>query len=287
MLPTVADMSRDKKGGAQVAGKGGLASGAGNGSGRAIDTSKPNIARVYDYWLGGKDNFAADREVAARMLEQDPDLARRVRDNREFVTKVAGRAAERGVVQFIDLGAGLPARPSVHEAARAISPLARVVYVDNDPVVISHAQALLVTGTGLAAMAGDLRDPGAVLSDPVLGSVIDFSQPVCVILAAVAHFLPAAQAAGLAARYMAPLAAGSWLAVSCAHFTDEGLLAQLYAMHTTAPFQNHGTGELTSFLGGLDVLPPGIAEVRRWLSGVGGTPTGRSAYMLCGVGVKG
>ena len=269
-----------------MAGKDAPDSVAGNGSGQAIDTSKPNIARVYDYWLGGKDNFAVDREVAARMLEQDPDLARRVRDNREFVTTVVGRAAARGVVQFVDLGAGLPARPSVHEAARAISPLARVIYVDNDPVVISHAQALLATGEGLAVIAGDLRDPGAVLSAPVLGSVIDLSQPVCVILAAVAHFLTAGQAAELAARYMAPLAAGSWLAVSFAHFTDEGLLARLYAMHTTAPFQNHGAEELTSFLGGLDVLPPGIAEVRRWLSGIGGTPTGRGAYMLCGVGVK-
>lgn len=253
----------------------------------AIDISQPNIARVYDYWLGGKDNFAVDREVAARMLEQDPDLARRVRDNRQFVTKVAERAAERGVVQFVDLGAGLPTRPSLHEAARAVSPLARAVYVDNDPVVIAHAQALLATGEGLAAISGDLRDPGAVLSDPVLGSTIDLSQPVCVVLAAVAHFLPAAEAAGLAARYLAPLAAGSWLAVSFAHFADEDLLARLYAIHTTAPFQNHGSEELAWFLGGLDLLPPGIAEVRRWVSGVGGTPAGRSAYMLCGVGVKG
>jgi O-methyltransferase involved in polyketide biosynthesis len=270
-----------------VVGEGALASGTGDGIGKAVDISRPNIARVYDYWLGGKDNFAIDRKVAAGMLEQDPDLARRVRDNREFVTKVAGRAAERGVVQFIDLGAGLPARPSVHEAARAVSPQARVVYVDNDSVVVSHARALLATGKGLEAISGDLRDPDAVLCDPVLGSVIDLSQPVCVILAAVAHFLPAAQAAELTARYMASLASGSWLAVSVAHFADEKLLAQLYAMHTSAPFQNHGAAELTSFLGGLDVIPPGIAEVQRWLSDTGGMLTGRSAYMLCGVGIKG
>jgi O-methyltransferase involved in polyketide biosynthesis len=269
-----------------VADEGAPASGAGNGSGQAIDISKPNIARVYDYWLGGKDNFAVDREVAAQMLEQDPDLARRVRDNREFVTTVARRAAERGIVQFIDLGAGLPARPSVHEAARSISPLARAVYVDNDPVVISHARALLATGEGVTVVSGDLRDPAAVLSDPALGKVIDLSRPACVILAAVAHFLPAAQATELAAQYMAPLASGSWLAVSVAHFADEELLARLYAMHTTAPFQNHGAAELTSFLGELDVIPPGIGEVRHWLSGIGGTPDGRSAYMLCGAGVK-
>jgi S-adenosyl methyltransferase len=269
-----------------VAGEGVLASGAGNGSGQAIDTSKPNIARVYDYWLGGKDNFAIDRAVAARMLEQDPDLARRVRDNREFVTGVAQRAAEQGIAQFVDLGAGLPAHPSAHEAARKVNPLARVVYVDNDPVVVSHSQALLATGDGLAAIAGDLRDPGTVFADPAFSRVIDLSQPVCVILAAVAHFLPAAQAAEVTSRFMAPLAAGSWLAVSFAHFTDEELLARLYATHTTAPFQNHGPEELASFFGGLTELPPGTAEVRRWLSGVGGTPAGRSAYMLGGVGVK-
>jgi hypothetical protein len=251
-----------------------------------FDTTKPNIARVYDYWLGGRANFAVDREVAGRMLQQDPELRQRVRDNREFVTGVARRAAERGISQFIDLGAGLPTYPSVHEAARAVNPLARVVYVDNDPVVLSHARALLAKGKGTAVADGDLRDPGAVLSDPALRGEIDFSQPVCVILAAVAHFLPAARAAEVTAQFMEPLAAGSWLAVSFAHFTDEELLARLYALHTTAPFQNHGDAELASFLGGLDPLPPGIAEARRWLSGVGGVPKGKSAYMLCGVGAK-
>jgi S-adenosyl methyltransferase len=116
-----------------------------------MDTSKPNIARVYGYWLGGKDNYAIDRDVAGRMLAHDPGLRDRVRDNREFVTGVARLAAERGIAQFIDLGAGLPTRPSVHEAARAVNPGARVWYVDNDPVVVSHARALLATGAGLAA----------------------------------------------------------------------------------------------------------------------------------------
>jgi trans-aconitate methyltransferase len=260
---------------------------AGGQDGRAVDTSRPNIARVYDYWLGGKENFAVDREVAARMLEHDPDLRRRVRDNRAFVTSVARKSAEQGIDQFIDLGAGLPAHPSVHEAAREVSPRARVVYVDNDPVVISHADALLARGEGLAVTAADLRDPGAVFADPVLAGTIDLSRPVGIICAAVAHFLPAAQAAELMARYTAPLAAGSWLAISFAHFTDTDLLARLFALHTTAPFQNHGSADLATFLGGLELMPPGIAEVRRWLSGIGGTPKEKHAYMLCGVGVKG
>jgi hypothetical protein len=251
-----------------------------------MDTSKPNIARVYDYWLGGKDNYAIDREVAGRMLEHDPELRDRVRDNREFVAVVARQAAERGIVQFLDLGAGLPTRPSVHEAAREVNPLARVVYVDNDPVVVSHARALLATGEGLAVTPADLRDPAAVLADPVVRDVIDPAQPVCVILAAVVHFLPAAQATEIAAGFIRPLAAGSWLAVSFAHFTDEELLARLYALHTTAQFRNHGTAQLAAFLAGLDLIPPGIADVRRWLAGIAGTPKCRSAYMVCGVGAK-
>jgi O-methyltransferase involved in polyketide biosynthesis len=254
--------------------------------GYRIDPSKPNIARVYDYWLGGKDNFAIDRDVAARMLEQDPDLRERVIDNRRFVTAAATRAAEHGIVQFIDLGAGLPAHPCVHEAARAVRPDARVVYVDNDPVVVSHARALLADGDGVVVVNADLRDPGAVLAHPVLCRVIDFAQPVCVILAAVAHFLPAAQAAEVIASFMRPLAAGSWLVISVAHFVDEELLATLYAMHTTAPFQNHDPGQVAAFLGGLELVTPGIAEVRRWLSGTGGTPNDRPAYIVCGAGVK-
>ena len=252
----------------------------------ASDASKPNIARVYDYWLGGKTNFAVDRDVAARMLEQDPELRQRVRDNRRFITGVASMAAGRGIGQFLDLGAGLPTYPSVHEAAREFSPRARVVYVDNDPIVLSHARALLAKGAGLAVMDADLTDPGTVFTHPVLRDEIDLSQPVCVLLAAVVHFLPAALAAEVTTRLMDWLAPGSWLAVSFAHFTDEELLAQLYAMHTTAPFNNHGEPELARFLGDLDVLPPGIAEARRWVSGIGGVPNDKAAYMLCGVGAK-
>lgn len=252
-----------------------------------FDTSTPHIARVYDYWLGGNNHSAADRQVAAAMLARDPDLAQRVRDNREFVTTVAGRAAQQGILQFLDLGAGLPTHPAVHEAARAINPLARVAYVDNDPLVVSQARALLATEEGTAALSGDLRDPRTVLLEPALVGVIDLSQPVCLILAAVAHFLPAAQAAELIAHYMARLAPGSWLAVSVAHFADEELLTRLYAMHTTAPFQNHGITEIASFLGGLELIAPGIAEVRRWLSGIPGTPAEASASMLCCVAVKG
>jgi hypothetical protein len=129
-----------------------------------IDTSVPNVARIYDYLLGGKDNFAADREAAQQLLAAVPHIAGMVRDNRSFIGRaVRFLAGEAGIRQFLDLGAGLPTRSCVHEMAQAVAPDARVVYVDNDPVVCSHGQALLEPGDGLAVVLGDLRRPAEIL----------------------------------------------------------------------------------------------------------------------------
>ena len=138
-----------------------------------FDSATPNMARVYDYWLGGKDHYAADRAEAERLLAIYPPLRDLVRENRAFVIQAVSWAARQGIGQFIDLGAGLPASPAVHQAARAVLPAARVAYVDIDPVVLSHARALLATSDGVAAVAADLRDPAAVLADPELRAVID------------------------------------------------------------------------------------------------------------------
>ena len=132
----------------------------------ALDTSVPNMARIYNYWLGGKDHFAADRAEADRLVALYPPLPVLARENRAFLIEAAGWAARQGIGQFIDLGAGLPASPSVHQAARAVLPAARVAYVDIDPVVLTHAAALLATGDGVAAVDADLRDPAAVLGQP-------------------------------------------------------------------------------------------------------------------------
>ena len=157
------------------------------GSGSAV----PNMARVYDYWLGGKDHYAADRAEAERLLAIYPPLRDLVRENRAFVTEAITWAARQGIGQFIDLGEGLPASPSVHQAARAVLPAARVAYVDIDPVVLSHARALLTIDDCVTAVAADPREPAAVLADPELRAVIDPARPVGIILGAVLHFLDA------------------------------------------------------------------------------------------------
>ena len=143
-----------------------------------FDTSTPNMARIYDYWLGGKDNYAADRAEAERLLAIYPPLRDLVRENRSFVTEAGAWATRQGIGQFIDLGAGLPASPAVHEGARAVLPAARVAYVDIDPVVLSHALALLATSDGVTAIGADLRDPAGVLAHPDLRAVIEPVKPI-------------------------------------------------------------------------------------------------------------
>ena len=188
-----------------------------------VDVTRPSVARVYDYWLGGKDNFVSDREMGGRMAELNPALPDLVRHNREFICAAAARAAAAGISQFLDLGSGLPAHPAVHEAVREVIPDARVCYVDIDPVAAVHAQALLAGGEGLAAVRADLTEPEIVLGDPRVRAVIDVSQPVAIILAAVLHFLPAAPAAAVCASYMSQAARGSWLIVSSGHYEDKEL----------------------------------------------------------------
>jgi S-adenosyl methyltransferase len=144
----------------------------------ALDTSVPNMARIYNYWLGGKDHFAADRAEADRLVALYPPLPALARENRKFLIKAADWAARQGIGQFIDLGAGLPVSPSVHQAARAVLPAARVAYVDTDPVVLTHAVALLATGDGVTAVNADLRDPAAVWGHQDLRAVIDPARPV-------------------------------------------------------------------------------------------------------------
>ena len=147
-----------------------------------FDTTRPNIARVWDYWLGGKENFAADRELAQKMLAVHPVSAQMARENRQFLGRAVSYVAARGVRQFIDVGAGLPTALNTHDIARRVDPQARVAYVDNDPIVISHARSLLARSPGVIAVPGDMRDPGGILADAGLAELIDLAEPACVIL---------------------------------------------------------------------------------------------------------
>ncbi len=228
-----------------------------------FDPTKPNIARVWDYWLGGKDNFAADRELAEKMLAVHPPTARMARENRQFLGQAVGYVAARGVRQFIDVGAGLPTALNTHDIAQHVDPQARVAYVDNDPIVISHAGGLLAKSPGVIAVPGDMRDPGRILADPVLTGLIDLAEPVCLILSAILHFADAGKARDVAATFAKAVAPGSYLIISCGSgnrsegeaFTSEYTAARVYI---------HSAEEISSFFDGLELVPPGVVAVPRW-----------------------
>jgi O-methyltransferase involved in polyketide biosynthesis len=251
-----------------------------------IDATRPSVARVYDFWLGGKDNFAVDRETGGRMAEVNPSLPRLVRDNRQFLCAAATRAAGAGVAQFLDLGAGLPAHPAVHEAVREVNADARVCYVDNDTAAALHAAVLLADGEGLAAVQADLTDPGSLLARPEVRAMLDFGRPVGIVLGAMLHFLPADAAARLCAAYLSRAARGSWLIVSTGYYADKELgdRVQQAAAHTR--FWNHDAAAVTSWLEGLEIVPPGVCEAGRWVAGTGGVPTQRPVYPLAAAAVK-
>ena len=151
----------------------------------------PNVARIHNFLLGGKDNYAEDRQVADCLLAVVPDARAAARANRHFLGRaVRFLAAEAGIRQFIDIGAGFPAAGNVHQVAQELEPLSRVVYVDNDPVVVSHARALLCTGPGVGAIEGDLRDPAGILDHPDVRAVVDLGEPVAVRAGGGAAFHP-------------------------------------------------------------------------------------------------
>ena len=251
-----------------------------------FDPSRPNIARVYDYWLGGKDNFAADRDLAQKMCEINPTVPAMVRDNRAFAVRAVTRAAESGITQFLDLGAGLPTEPSLDQAARAVNPDAKVAYVDFDPVVISHLRALVARQPGITAASADLTDPAAVLAHPDIRQTIDLAQPVCIIMACTLHFMKSAQAKEVAAAYMDRAAPTSQIAVSVVHIASQALRATPRETYTAGTFFRHGPEEMTDWLAGWQLLPPGLAEARRWVAGIDGVPAGAGSYILCAAAVK-
>ena len=259
-----------------------------------VDASVPNVARIYDYLLGGKDNFAADREAAQRLLAGIPHMAGLVRDNRSFIARaVRFLAGEAGVRQFLDLGAGLPARSCVHEMARAVAPDARVVYVDNDPVVVSHGQALLESGDGVAAVLGDLRRPAEVLGHPQVAGLLDFSQPVAVLCAAVLHFVPDEDGPHeVIAAYRDHLAPGSYLALT--HGTvgtpendPRGLAQKATGVYerSSASLHVRPLPEIVRFFDGFELVDPGVVWMGQWRPDPS-IPAAAPDSLLAGVGRK-
>ena len=237
-----------------------------------IDTSRAHPARMYDYYIGGKDHFAADREVADAALASWPAGRIGLRENRRFLGRaVTYLAAEAGVRQFLDIGSGLPTAANVHEIAQQADPACRVAYVDNDPMVLSHARALLSSAPeGRTAYArGDLRRPAEILDSQQVRSVIDFSQPVAVILMAVLHFLEDTDKPdAVLGTLLDALAPGSYLAAS--HMTlehdPEGVGGGQRAYHRAGlPMRARDADEFASLaFPGLDLVPPGVVLVSEW-----------------------
>jgi hypothetical protein len=235
------------------------------------DLRKPNVARVYDYLLGGFEAFAADREQAAGLLRICPSLGLAALENRYFVARVITWAAGQGVTQFADLGAGAPVRKAgagvledVHVTARAASPSARVAYVDNDPVVLSHSRAFRTASRGVAVIGADLTDASSVLANPALLAVIDAAQPVCLIFGLVLGFMAAWRAREVVAAYTERIAPGSLVVISSGRCDDEALWKQLSEAYTAADLYNHGPAEVEGFLAGLKLLPPGLVAAHSW-----------------------
>ena len=252
----------------------------------AVDAGRPNIARVYDYLLSGKDNYAADRAEAARLIEVFPLLPVRARQNRLFLARAVTWLAGQGIRQFVDIGCGLPTANNTHQLARAAHPDCRVAYVDQDPVVVSHAHALL-SGTGVIALQGDLADPDAILADPALQRLIRPGEPTAVIVALVMHFFDAATARGIAAAITRAIAPGSYVVISAGSGDEQtgGRLAREYQAGT---LYNHSPAQIGAFYDGLDLIPPGLADAMAWVPGPAAPLRSRlrGGHILAGVGRK-
>jgi hypothetical protein len=263
-----------------------LAAGSGGG---AVCITEPNVARMYAYWLRGKDHYAADRAAAGKVLERFPEVAMVARANRSFVTRAVRYLADQGIIQFLDIGSGLPASPNVHETARSITPGARVVYVDLDPVVLAHARALLAVDENVGVVAGDVRDPARLLSVVAGTGVIDSIRPAGVLLTSLLHFLTAGEADAAVAMLREWMAPGSYLVISAgtATGTDPELIRLLQdAYGGTAPVTGRAETEIAAWFEGLTLVDPGLVDVWAWRPETWLRPTTTRARFLAGVGYK-
>jgi SAM-dependent methyltransferase len=240
-----------------------------------VDTSRPSVARMYDYYLGGKDNFAVDRAAADAMMATVPESVQMVASNREFLARAVHHlAAEAGIRQFLDIGSGLPTRRNVHEVAQAAAPNSRVVYVDHDPLAVVHGRALLAINENTRYIQGDLREPRKILDDDHVRELIDFDRPVAILLVAVLHFIgeqdDPARILGLLRERMAP---GSHLVVS--HILDDPRPHEIGRILNAAGaprWYPRTRDEILRFFEGLELIQPGLVLLPRWQS-PGAEPT--------------
>ncbi|HEY0542262.1 MAG TPA: SAM-dependent methyltransferase [Actinoallomurus sp.] len=259
---------------------------AGSPAGAKVDPTVPSVARMYDFFLGGKDNFAADRAAAEQVSRALPSVEGVARSNRQFLQRAVRFAAGLGIEQFLDLGAGLPTQGNVHEIARSIRPAARVVYVDNDPVVSSHGRALLARDEQTAVIEADMRDPAGVLGDTTVRALIDVDRPVCVLFVAVLHFVTDEDdPAGLVARFRDAVPPGSCLVVSHAAIEEQRNRKVGTAYRSaSAPFLPRTREQVASLLDGTRIVEPGVVALHEWRpeGGEYATNAGWTAVALTG-----
>ncbi|MGH3244180.1 MAG: SAM-dependent methyltransferase [Spirillospora sp.] len=258
-----------------------------------VNSAVPHTARVWNYWLGGKDNYIVDRELGDQIQEVLPDIVASARADRGFLGRaVTHLAGDAGIRQFLDLGTGLPTAGNTHEIAQAIAPESRIVYVDNDPLVLRHAQALLTSTPEGATdyIQADAREPDAILEQAA--ATLDFTRPVAIMMLGILNFVvDDAQAREVVDKLLSAVPSGSFLAV--AHPTGEvnGDAAQqavdMSNQAGVAPMRLRGGTELERFFDGLELLEPGVVSCSLWrppASDIGGAP--RPVYQFCGLGRK-
>ncbi len=248
-----------------------------------LDTTVAHPARVYDYWLGGKDNFAADREAAERVLEATPGLRMRVRANRAFLARVVRfLAGEAGIRQFLDIGTGIPTANNTHEVAQAAAPDARIVYVDNDPIVLTHARALLASTPAGAVdyLQADLREPEKILAGAA--GTLEFQRPVAVMLLGILHLIQDSEDPwGTVAGLMDAVPSGSYLAISHPAIEihpGQAEAQRRYNERVSTPQTLRTQAEVARFFDGLDLVAPSLVQVHQWRPDPGDfTPEGTAS----------
>ena len=260
-----------------------------------LDTSRPHMARIYDYFRGGKNHFAADRETAEQLLAHMPSLRTSARENRAFLHRaVSYLVAEAGIRQFLDIGTGLPTVNNVHEVAQAIAPESRVVYVDNDPMVLAHARALLTSSPEgrTAYIDADLRKPEAILSHATARDVLDFSQPVALTMLATLHLVQDEDnPAQVLAAFLDALPPGSYFVathITMEHATEAVAAGQRTLRTAGVSAQARDSGEFARLaFGELELVPPGVVLASDWRPvGAGPRPAPDEVNLYGGVARK-
>ena len=233
-----------------------------------VDISRPSVARMYDYYLDGKDNFQVDRNAVDQIETAMPEIRQLARENRAFLRRAVRYMARQGIRQFLDIGSGLPTAGNTHEVARQVVADARVVYIDNDPMVLAHGSALLATDDNTAVGTADMRRPEEVLGHAETTRLIDFTQPVGVLLIAMIHFITLEDRHRIMSQLLDVLAPGSH--VTATHVTTDGHTAEavariesVYAM-TPTPIFFREHAEVAGFFDGLELVEPGLVTIDKW-----------------------